>query len=347
VIKGKPTRRDRFVDECWIHLNFLRVVLPQFKVSIGVFLSVNLLGSLVIWSYQPHHSFASALYSAFALNLFEVADGFPTDGGFLVQAVYFILPAVGLTVIAEGFVRLGVTIFNRKRLSEEWHMALASTFKNHVVIAGLGRIGGRVAQRLQSEEQLVCIERNQPDGVALSENVAILIGDASNPEVLAKANVAKARAILALTDNDLANLEIALNAREANPEIRVILRFFNDRLGEQLVQKFGFQAVFSTSGLAAPSFSSALYSSKILQTIDVGDDKVVHLARFQIRPGSPLIGRTILEAEQQADVSVILHHTQGKTDLLPSAEAKIAKHDEVYVLAELRNIDLVDRLSQG
>ena len=199
---------------------------------------------------------------------------------------------------------------------------------------------------LQNESAILGTDQ-KAELVELSENVAIVIGDAVSPHVLAKANVEKARAILVLTDNDLANLEIALNAREINPQIRVVLRMFNERLGQRLVGTFGFQAVYSTSSLAAPSFSSALYSNKILQTIKVGEDKCVHMARLAVQSGSKLVGQTILQVEEAANVSVVLHHTQGKQELLPSVQATVQKGDELFILAELEAIDLCDRMALG
>src|SRR5690606_28034995 len=155
-----------------------------------------------------------------------------------------------------SLVRFGVAVFNRKHMSEEWHMALASTFSDHVIICGLGHVGRRVALQLCRQERLVCIERAaqaKEGGAALGlpEDVAVLLGDATQPELLEKANLARARAILALTDDDMVNLEVALLAREVNPQIRVVLRMFNERLGQRLVDQFKFDAVYSTSALAA------------------------------------------------------------------------------------------------
>jgi voltage-gated potassium channel len=345
----EQTIRQWVGEQAWIHLNFLRVVLPQFKISLIVFVTFNLVGGWILWLEGPMgYTFPHACYTALALNFFEVADAYPQDGGFFVQAIYFVLPAVGLTVIAEAVVRLGVVIFNRKHLSREWHMALASTFTDHVIVAGLGRIGMRVAQRLQEDEHIVGIEKSRPDGLGqLSENAAILLGDATDSELLEQANVRNARAILALTDNDLANLEIALNARELNPKIRVVLRMYNERLGQQLVERFGFDAVYSTSALAAPSFSAALYSNRILQTIELGEDQIVHLAKFRVSEGSRLVGDTLLSVEQSHGVSIVLHHSAGQENLLPSIDAKVTVGDDLYVLSQLRQLEAIREVFEG
>lgn len=345
----QPRQELDWRERLRIHWNFLRVVLPQFKFSLLVFVVVNVLGSLVIWAESDGISFPHALHSALALNMFEVGDGFPEGRGFLIQAVYFLLPAIGVIVVGEGLIRLGVLILERKAQSKEWNMALAQSYRDHVVIAGLGRVGSRVAKRLQRTEKLVCIEATpNPEHSDLSENVAVITGDATRLDVLEQANVAQARAILVLTDDDLANLEIAVNARELNPELRVVLRMFNERLGRRLVESFGFEAVFSTSALAAPSFSAALYNDKILQTIEVGEpDEAVHLAKVVVGRRSPLVGRTILEVEGDSGVSVVLHHTSESHDLLPSANARICDGDTLFVLSELDQLDAFDRLAVG
>jgi voltage-gated potassium channel len=350
VAHPSESLRERWVRRARVHLSFVRVLLPQFWASIALFLGVNSFGAYVIWrEADPHPTWAHALYSALTLTFFEISESYPERGGVLIQIVYFALPAVGLLLIAESLVRFGVAVFNRKHMSEEWHMALASTYTDHVVVAGLGHIGRRVAAQLARTERLVCIEmaRKTEGGAPLPEDVAIIPGDATHPDVLEKANVAKARAILCLTDNDMANLEVALSARELNPKIRVVLRMFNEKLGQRLVEQFKFEAVHSTSALAAPSFVSALYHSRVLQTIQVGEGKVVHMAEVVVAETSPLSGHTILEVERLGGISVVMHQTAGRDDLLPSADARVLASDRLYVLCELGKLDVFDRLATG
>lgn len=346
------TPRDRLLRAARVHLSFVRVLVRQFRLSIGLFVVVVLVGGLIIWDENPSMTYAHAVYAALTLTFFEVSEDYPQGKGMIIQMLYFVLPAVGLTLIADSLVRFGVAVFNRKHMSGEWHMALASTFSDHVVVAGLGHVGRRVALQLARSERLVAVEvaseaKEGGAAVGMPEDVAVILGDATRPEVLVKANVAKARAILALTDNDLANLEIALCAREMNPKIRVVLRMFNETLGQRLVEQFKFDAVYSTSALAAPSFVSALYHSRILQTIQIGEGKVVHMAQFEVAPGSALAGHTILEIEKLSGASVVLHQTLGKEDLLPSAEARVSAGDHLFVLCELSKIDPLERLARG
>jgi Trk K+ transport system NAD-binding subunit len=346
-----PGLRERVVRSARVHLSFLRVLLRQFRVSLGLFVVVVAAGGLVVWHEDGRVSLAHAVYTALTLTFFEVTESYPEGKGVPLQVLYFALPAVGLTLIAEGLVRFGVAVFHRRRMSEEWHMALASTLKDHVVIAGLGHVGRRVALQLCRHERLVCIEVGPPKEGAgaqgLPEDVAVLHGDAAQPEVLERANVRKARAVLCLTDNDMANLEVAMLARELNPKVRVVLRMFNERLGARLVEQFKFDAVYSTSALAAPSFVSALYHSRVLQTIQLGQGREVHMAAFEVAEASPLAGHTILEIERLSGASVVLHQTSGKEDLLPASDARVAAGDQLYVLCQLPKIDAFAALAAG
>lgn len=344
--------RQRLLRALRAQVSFVRALLRQFRFSVGLFLLVVLVGGLVIWSENPEMTYAHAVYAALTLTFFEVSEAYPQDKGVVIQVLYFLLPATGLTLIADSLVRFGVAVFNKKHMSEEWHMALAATFSDHVVITGLGHVGRRVALQLCKHERLVCIEVAAPAGApggahGLPEDVAVIVGDATQPEVLAKANLQRARALLALTDNDLANLEIALLARELNPKLRVVLRMFNERLGQRLIEQFRFDAVYSTSALAAPSFVSALYHSRILQTIQIGEGKVVHMAQFEVATGSAMAGHTILEIERRSGASVVLHQTRGKEDLLPAADARVSAGDTLYVLCELAKIDGFEKLARG
>ena len=55
-----------------------------------------------------------------------------------------------------------------------------------------------------------------------------------------------------LTNDDLANLEIALDAKRMNGTIRVVMRMFDQRLAGKVGGALELDESFSTSALAAP-----------------------------------------------------------------------------------------------
>src|SRR6185295_4318372 len=84
----------------------------------------------------------------------------------------------------------------------------------HVVVCGLGNVGFRLVTELTAMgERVVAIDRSG-DGPFIAtvrrNGVPAFVGDATVPDVLTQTNAGKAKAVLAATSSELANLEIAL-----------------------------------------------------------------------------------------------------------------------------------------
>ncbi|MGB6515994.1 MAG: NAD-binding protein [Mycobacterium sp.] len=83
------------------------------------------------------------------------------------------------------------------------------------------------------------------------------LADTGVARELARAEVAHAVAIVCAGDDDASNLEIALLARKANPNVRVVARLTNDVLREAVADDNGPGAIFNVAELAAPSVVEA------------------------------------------------------------------------------------------
>src|ERR1700684_3727753 len=70
---------------------------------------------------------------------------------------------------------------------------------------------------------------------------------------LDQAGIAEAVAVVCAGDDDATNLEIALLARRANPDIRVVGRLANEVLREAVAVDEGPSAIFGVADLAAPA----------------------------------------------------------------------------------------------
>jgi Trk K+ transport system NAD-binding subunit len=107
--------------------------------------------------------------------------------------------------------------------------ALAST-----IVDELKRAGASVSRLLDSE----------------------LVGTRVKNE-LTRAGVAHAAAVVCAGDDDATNLEIALLARKANPDIRIVARVANDVLREAVAADDGPSAILGVADLAAPAVVEA------------------------------------------------------------------------------------------
>ena len=184
--------------------------------------------------------------------------------------------------------------------------------RNHIVLCGLGHVGIRILEQLRKlGEEVVVIEQSE-DGRFLDEarqmKVPILIGDMRRPATLERANVKEARSIIAAGDDDLANLEAALNAREVRPDIRVVLRIFDSNLAGKIRGGFGIKTTFSTSALAAPAFAMAAVDPAVVGSFYVGDDLMLIL-NLVVAAGSKLDGMTVDALTKTGGLAVMCHQS--------------------------------------
>lgn len=172
-----------------------------------------------------------------------------------------------------------------------------SQFKGHIIVAGLGNIGFRVVKELvQSGETVVAIEQRETGEFvrAARELVPVVLGNAKTEETLRRAGMAGAKAIVAVTDDDLANLSIALAAKRGHGSCRVVVRLFDAKLAEKMQQGLGIDSVLSVSGAAAPTFVGALACPDIVQGLVLRNCLVAVFHRV-IGAGAPCLGRKAID----------------------------------------------------
>jgi voltage-gated potassium channel len=319
-----------------------RVLIGQFRVSLLLFAALICVGTLSLYALYPDGrgsgdlDWVQSLYHAITLIFFQCSLDFPSAP--ILQIMFFIIPPIGLGVVVEGILRFSTALFNRRERKEAWQVAIASTYRDHIVVCGLGRVGYQVVRvLLRLGEDVVGVEHNA-ECEFLDElrqmGVPVLLGDARQAEMLEQARVQDASAIVVCTEDDLSNLAIALGARELNPGIKVVMRMFDGQLAQKVRSGFGIHTAFSTSALAAPVFAAAATRAQIDHSFYV-DDLLMNVARATIDPSSTLVGYTIGQLEHEFDVSVILYRGSDTLDLHPSPDITLQGNDHLMVFSSL------------
>jgi Trk K+ transport system NAD-binding subunit len=88
-------------------------------------------------------------------------------------------------------------------------------------------------------------------------NAGARVASVQSPAGLAAAGVADAQAVICADDDDELNLEIALLARQANANVRVVARLANSVLRSAVAEDNGAGAILDVADLAAPSVVEA------------------------------------------------------------------------------------------
>jgi len=326
----------------WQHLQAsLRdtaILLGEFRVPL-LWFSFAILGGGFLYNYlsrifgEPLDSLAEAIYTVLGITFLQPPNrDFPHH--IALQLFHFIMPVIGLVMLAQGLADFGSLFFNRRSRSKEWEMAVASTLDKHVILVGLGHLGYRVAGKLhEAGEQIVVIESNlnaNTVNAARALGIPIIQDDATRPIALEAANVKDARVIILATQNDAMNLQVALKARSMNPDIKVVLRIFDEDFAHALQDQFKFVALSATE-MAAPIFAAAATGTDIASPISI-EGQLLGLARVTINPNSVLANRTIGDVEDEYHVTIVLQRQDHKSEMHPSEESILREGDMIAVL---------------
>jgi voltage-gated potassium channel len=337
-----PEQHSRYWRRRWrASLRDTGVLLREFRIPLLLFLLTLFLGA---WSFRAlwNHSqlemlsITEALYDVLTMIFFQSAVDFP--GVWYLDIYFFVMPVIGLVFLALGAADFVTLLFNRSLRQSKWEEAVASTLSDHIIVCGLGRLGLRVVRELVSlDENMVGIEykENSPSFPEIhSYDIPILVGDARSAEILEKAGLMHAKAIIICTNDDLMNLQISARIRERSKDIRIIMRMFDDEFARSMADRFDISAVLSASQLAAPAFAGAAIGAEIIQTFKV-EDSVLVMGRIQVQPGSRLVGAVISSVEHELDLSIILLQSGGTVDIHPQPEVALQPGDIIAVVADL------------
>jgi TrkA-N domain/RyR domain len=103
-------------------------------------------------------------------------------------------------------------------VKHDFRAVLARRQKNHIIVCGLGDTGMRIVRNMRSEGKTVVVVDRSEDAANLAAcdqlKIAVIKGDAINPEALSLAGVGKADAVIACTGNDVSNVNVALQLKE-------------------------------------------------------------------------------------------------------------------------------------
>jgi len=83
---------------------------------------------------EPPDRVVEAAYHILGLEFLHPIEDFPET--WYLQLFIFIIPLIDLSILAQGITDFSFLIFNSWSRDKEWKMAVASTFKDHIVVIG-------------------------------------------------------------------------------------------------------------------------------------------------------------------------------------------------------------------
>jgi voltage-gated potassium channel len=285
--------------------------------------------------------FADAMYQT-GITITTVGFGEVTSGGEPSEAYrWFTLALVlgGATavvfaagVVIELMVDQRAGVFRERRMQRQ-----ISALRGHVIICGYGRVGRAVARRAHGLDGEIVVIDHSADALTHCPHPSI-VGDAGDDEVLRKAGIEHAGALIATLSADAANLFLAVSAQQLNPGIRIVSRA-NEATNAHKLRALDLHTVVEPYEMAGARLATAALrpnTSAYLDQVFSTESGQVELTEVEIAETSPFARRTVAEIEADHRIVVVAHRGADEAEFSSprSFEGRIDVGDVVIVLGD-------------
>ncbi|MET8147497.1 potassium channel family protein [Actinoplanes sp. NPDC049668] len=306
--------------------------------KLGVAVLVTLIITVVSGAVLVHADPVDGFWQSIYVTLLTVVGSSDVEvqRNSVAQAAQLVLTIAGLALlplvtaaVVEGMVNARLELNSGR---------VAAQYEDHVVVVGLGSVGTRVLRQLNDlGVDVVAIDRRadaRGSKAAQQLGVPFIVGDAAREDTLRSASIATSRALVVVSTDDVTNLQAALNARAVRPDLRVVLRLFDDDFAQRVQTAFNIDISRSVSRLAAPTFAAAMLEREVLATIPV-DRHALLVAAVRVFAGSPLDGRPLSQADRPLSARVIGLSAAGSewVDWSPDHGRVLAAGDRIMIVA--------------
>jgi len=210
---------------------------------------------------------------------------------------------------------------------------------SHGVIAGCGRVGTGIAQRLLAEGYTVSVVDRDPAAFRRLSGLAVrtVEGVCYDRATLIEAGIEEAQALAAVTNGDNSNIVVARTARDLFGVPRVVARIYDVRRAA-LYERLGIATVASAALTIEMAMRWMLPERTDVRWIDSGA-RVALVER--LLPGA-WVGAPVDELETTVGVRVVAVRRLGSS-VLPTPRLVLQEEDLLYVAVTGDELDDFER----
>jgi len=249
----------------------------------------------------------------------------------------YIIASIGQLVL-EGQLR---AILGRRKMEK-----IVQKMNDHIVLCGYGRVGRQVAQEFTRRKQpFVVIENSPTSGQDVDRNdIIIITGNAVEDEVLERAGITRARAIVSTLPDDADNVYLALTARQMNPRLVIIARA-DTELAKKKLLRAGANRVVCPHELGGTQMAMATLRPNVVDFMHLASapgGERLRIEEISIKEKGNLTGKTIIEAAIKSEYDAIvvgLRKRSGEMLFNPHGETRMEEGDILIVLGEHHKLE--------
>jgi trk system potassium uptake protein TrkA len=220
--------------------------------------------------------------------------------------------------------------------------------QERIVLIGGGNVGLSVARTLEKRESRVrvkMIERDRKRAEIAAdalERTIVLNGDGLNVDLLREANIERADAVLAITDDDKTNLLAAVRAKSEGCPVAISL--VNDPTLVPLLGPLNIDAYINPRATTVSSILRHVRHGRVRTVYSIGNAEA-EVIEAQVLSTSPLAGQLVRDVGFPEGVLLAGMLKDGKV-IRPKGSTRIEEGAVIVMFALAEDVPEVERLLQ-
>lgn len=310
-------------------------------ILLAFIITVDVAGYILIEGVSLMDSVYMTLISITTVGYGEV---FPLSQTGRLFTLFVIISGLGIFLyfagqLAEDTIERRVrTILGRRKIKR------MAQYKNHIVVAGFGRMGEHVCRALAEKKKRFIIIENDPQRFAAAEeaNYEVLLGDASRMEILEQASLSNASAFISLLSSDADNIFTVMSAREKKEDLFIITRAIDSENSSKLY-RIGANRVISPYELSSRRIVNTVLKPNVVELIDImtySQNIALSLEEYSITENASFAGKTIKNSglKERYNIMIIAIKRGEKTHFNPSPDMVLEPNDLLILVGERKKL---------
>ncbi len=337
----------------WVRLRIPRRVWLAFLIP-AMLLGTGSVGYRWIEG-EPWTYFDGFYMTAITITTIGYGEVYPlSNAGRMFTVVLAYSGIFTLAYFASELVRAVVTGELRQVIGRQWVDDQLASLSNHLVVCGHGRMGRIVCAELDRQKRrFVLIDRTADRLTDAHYQFGLPIaGDATNDELLRKAGIERARALITVVGSDSDNLYITLSARLLNSKLLIVARA-EEEDAETKLRKVGANKVISPYLAGAHRAVQAVLRPAVLHFMEMATRPEfldLQIEEVRVAPGSALAGRSLNQSHVHRDLGIVVVGIVRPTGELlynPPADTVVEAEAVLIALGQRRQLDQLEKLAAG
>jgi len=202
------------------------------------------------------------------------------------------------------------------------------------------RVCAELCARKTHDVRLVWHDNPQHASYAEACGAQFVPGTPDDPVILDFAGIEEAKTVMAIDVNDRINLDVALSARELNPDVRLIIGQFNRAMARKIEQNLSNCSVISLASYSAATFAAAAIDPSCYHALQFPNHSGV-LAGFSERRANEfgIAGCTIAEATRRLGCRIISRNGT----LIHEDERRLDHDDWVVAFGTIERLSAISK----